>query len=331
MLQSQWSPDGIALVDIKPPPLADGWVRLRVAACGICGSDLHQYRRELRARTGGAPGHECVGTVLDGPKGLRDALYAVEPWTHCRSCDLCLAGLYHLCAKSLLIGGQLPGGLAEFIDAPAYGVHVVDASVPPLEASMAEPLAVCVRGVHLAELQMDSRALVLGGGSIGLLTGLLARDRATSVAITVRYPHQRVAAERLGLTAISEQDAEAWARDHEPDVVIETVGGHADTINQAIRYCRRGGRVVVLGIFSKPTPIEGMQLVTKEVHVTGSIIYGPGRRGSEFRAGVGLLPRYLGEIRALQTHQFPLSQVRDAFECADDKKSGAIKVTLLAE
>jgi threonine dehydrogenase-like Zn-dependent dehydrogenase len=215
------------------------------------------------------------------------------------------------------------------MDAPAAAIHPVDASVPPVAASIAEPFAVCVRAVRLAQLEAGSRVLILGGGSIGLLVGLVARDRSAEVAITVRHPHQREAARKLGLQPLGEAEVEVWAQDRGPDTVIETVGGSSETLNQAIRLCRPAGRIVVLGIFIGDRPINAFLLMVKELSVIGSNTYGTDRRGPEFRAAVDLIPRYREEIASLQTHRFALEEVDEAFRCAADKRSGAIKVTIV--
>ncbi len=329
MLQARWTEDGVEVVEVTPPELPPDWVRLRVAACGICGTDLHLWRRELAPPVGIAPGHEMTGTPLAGPRGLADGLYAVEPIHVCGVCDFCVSGRRQLCEKLAIIGVMRPGGLADFVDVPAYAVHRVHPSVSPLVASFAEPLAVCVRGISLANLSDDSRVLVIGAGAIGLVSGLLARDRAREVAITARYPQQREAARQLGLTPLAEGEVKAWLKDAQPDVVIETVGGHATTLLDATRWCRAGGRIVVLGIFSQRTELSAYNIATRELEIVGSNMYGAGRRGPQFRTAVELLPRYAAELSKLQTHQFGLGQIEEALRCAGDKTSGAIKVTVV--
>jgi threonine dehydrogenase-like Zn-dependent dehydrogenase len=238
-------------------------------------------------------------------------------------------GRRHLCPQGRLFGLNAPGGLAEFMDVPSTSLYPVDRALPPVVAAIAEPLAVCVRAVRLADPAPGSRALILGGGAIGLLAGLLARDRAAEVGVTARHPHQREAAAKLGLVPLGEGEAERWAEDREPDVVIETVGGEADTLDAAVRICRAGGRVVVLGVFAGLRPVDALLLMAKELTVMGSNTYGTNRRGTEFGAAVELISRYRREIETLQTHRFPLSALEEAFQCAADKRSGSLKVTIL--
>ena len=308
MLQANWTEPGVAMVEAKPRSLEKGWVRLRMAACGICGSDIHAYRGERQATPGNVPGHEIAGTLVAAGKGLADTLYAVEPIVYCGGCEPCRSGFRHLCRTHRFIGGGgAMGGLAELVDVPEGAVHAVDPSLSPALGATAEPVAVSLRGVSLAHLRPDSRALVLGSGSIGLMTGLFARDRSAEVGITARYPHQREAARKLGLEPLAEDALHDWARDRRPDVFFETVGGHADTLNEAIAVCRPGGRIVILGVFTEPPPIDALQLVIKEVQLVGSVLYGTGPARSEFAAATALLPRYAGELTSLLTHQFPLS------------------------
>jgi threonine dehydrogenase-like Zn-dependent dehydrogenase len=329
VLQARWTAPGVELVDVEPPLLPEGWVRLQVAASGICGSDLHVYRGGLPSDRGGVPGHEVAGCPIEGPQGLPSQLYAVEPRTWCGTCELCVQGRRHLCPEGRLFGLNAPGGLAEFMDVPMTSLHAVDRALSPVVAAIAEPLAVCVRAVRLARPAPGSRVLILGGGAIGLLAGLLARDRAAEVGITARHPHQREAAAKLGLVPLGEGEAERWAQDREPDVVIETVGGEADTLEAAVRLCRAGGRVVVLGLFAGLRPVNALLLMAKELTVVGSNTYGTDRRGTEFGAAVDLVPRYREEIASLQTHRFPLGALEEAFRCAADKRSGSLKVTIV--
>ena len=324
-----WSEDGLELVDGELGPLAPGWVRLRVEACGICGSDLHFWHGHLPRATGTSPGHEFVGTVVDGPAGLDDVRYAVSPNVNCGACTFCRSGRTNLCGRGGPgLGLGRDGGLAEFVDAPLANLAPVPDDVDAITASLTEPLAVTVRGVGLAGVRPDSSVLVLGAGTIGLCAALVARDRAAAVAVVARHPHQRGAAEQLGVTVLAEDDVSAWAKEHRPDVVIESVGGAAGTVSTAVDVIGRGGRVVVLGTFGGPMPVDLQRLMLKEVSLLGSFCYGTGDREPEFATAARLTGRWRSELRALTTHQFALDDVADAFATADDKSTGAIKVTL---
>lgn len=338
MLTARWNEQGIEVADVEPPPVPEGWARLRVTGCGICGSDLHIYRGMQSGTVAPAdyatPGHEIAGVVEHGTAGLTDAVYAIEPWVNCRLCATCLQGENMLCDEGELLGITTGGGLAEFVDVPPRLLHAVPEGVDAALASMAEPWAVSVRAIHKARLtELDERVLVLGGGNIGLLCGLAARDRAAAVAITCRYPHQADLARRFGLEPLDAgTDAvDAWCEENRPGAVIETVGGSADTMTEAVRCVRKGGRVVVVGVFDQPQPTDYREVVLKELELVGSFIYGTVGSGSEFGAAVGRMGTITEELAALQTHSFALADVVDAFRTADDKSSLAVKVTIGAD
>ena len=328
--RATWTDNGLELVEVDPPPLPEGWVRLKVEACGICGSDLHFWHGDIPRPIGTAPGHEFAGTVIDGPAGLPDVRYAVSPNVSCGRCEFCTTGRSNLCRRGGYgIGLGRDGGLSEIADAPAVNLAPIPDGVDPVVASLTEPLAVTVRGVGLAGVDPDTKVLVLGAGTIGLCAALVARDRAASVTMTARYPHQRAAAEQLGVTVLGEDEAVRWAKEEKPDVVVETVGGSANTVDDAIRSVRRGGRVVVLGSFNDAKPVDLRALMMKEIALLGSFCYGSGEREPEFTTAARLTGRWRDELRAVTTHQFPLDDIATAFDTANDKSTGAIKVTLV--
>ena len=330
MRRAVWTSSGLDVVDVEPGPLDPGWVRLRVEACGICGSDLHFWHGHLPRPLGTSPGHELVGTVVDGPAGLADVRYAVSPNVTCGECAFCRTGRTNLCGRGgpgLGLGRH--GGLADMVDAPVANLAPIPDGVDAVTASLTEPLAVTVRGVGLARVEPSDRVLVQGAGTIGLCAALVARDRAAEVAISARHPHQRAAAEALGVTVLDEDQALAWGKEHRPEVVVESVGGTADTLTGALRMVARGGRIVVLGTFGEPKALDLQRLMMKEVALLGSFCYGTADGEAEFTTAARHTGRWVTELGALTTHQFALDDVAAAFATADDKTTGAIKVTLL--
>ncbi len=319
-----WSEGGFELVDAPPQPLPEGWARMRVEACGICGSDLYAWREPSERPIGGVPGHEFAGTVLDGPAGLADRLYAASPHVVCGRCEFCVAG--SICREGLgFMGRDQPGGFAEKVDVPVENLYPVHGSVSPLVASLSEPLAVCVRALRLAAAEPGSRLLITGAGTLGLLSVLLARDRVSRIGVLARYPHQRALVEQLGATALGEDDWREWAQEHHPNVVIQTAGS-GDALNVAMKASRPGGRLVVVGLMGS-VPVD-MDLVTfMELSIIGSIIYGAGPM-ADFAVAVDLLPRWQPELALLQNHQFKLESIEEAFRCASDKSTGAVKVSV---
>jgi (R,R)-butanediol dehydrogenase/meso-butanediol dehydrogenase/diacetyl reductase len=202
--------------------------------------------------------------------------------------------------------------------------------------SLVEPLAVAVHGLRLAGLSVGDRVLVLGAGSIGLMAVTVAREMgAASVAISGRHEHQRKAALGLGAEAAVEDSQEALASlsgsawESPFDLVVEAVGGHADTMSQAVSLARFGGRVAVLGLFTQPTTLNAMSVMLKETQITGAITYGRAGTRSDFALALDIAARRASDLRGLVTHRFPLERTAEAFETANDKKTGSLKVSVL--
>ncbi len=324
--------------EIDAPAPAPGEAVVRVRACGICGSDLHWF--------GGAspppqvcPGHECVGEIAAvgaAVSALREGdRVAVEPLRPCGVCERCGRGAYHLCSRLEILGISRNGGLADFVAVPAERLYALPADLPMRSAALSEPLAVCVHAVRLAPVALGDRVLVLGAGTIGLLSIVAARAAgAAEVWATARHPHQAAAALALGASRVFAGEREAahelpaLAQERPVDVVIETVGGAADTLRAAVRCARPGGVVVVLGVFLVDPAFDALSLMMKEVRVVGSIVYNRSAGKADFAVAIELLAARQAALAPLVTHAFSLDAALAAFTTAADKSSGAIKVVV---
>jgi threonine dehydrogenase-like Zn-dependent dehydrogenase len=281
------------------------------------------------------PGHEIAGEVADvgaGVSGLAPGdRVAVEPAIICGHCPGCRVGDYQLCQAARILGTHADGGFAEYLAMPARALFKLPAGVDGPVAALTEPLAVGVHGVRIANVRLGDRVLVLGAGTIGLLAGLAAAEAgASEVLITARHPHQRAAAERLGLRPFSEgrDELSAYAFDNPIDVTLETVGGEAETLNQAIFSTRAGGTIAVLGVFTGQAHISALVLMLKEIRMVGSIMYGRYGTRADFDVALDILRRRRDAAATLITHRFPLSAIGDGYAAAADKKSASIKVTI---
>ena len=325
-------PSAVDLVDREitdPPP---GWVRLRVAGAGICGSDLHTYRRG--GLPGIPPGHEVGGVVDAVGEGVEletGAKVAVEPVAVCFRCYECLTGQTWHCQNRVFLGGDGAGGMAEAMLAPETSVYTLPERVPAEAGSLAEPVAVAVHAVSEAGIRLGTRTVILGAGTVGLTNLLVARRAgATEVYITARHPFQAEMARALGATDVfpDGDTARRELKGRPVDAVIETVGGSAPTITEGISLVRNRGTVVMLGAFGSDVSLPATPLLLKEVRLVGAVCYGrPGPR-TEFGLATDLLDELLEPLAPLVTHTFPLERAVEAFATADDKSSGSIKVRL---
>jgi threonine dehydrogenase-like Zn-dependent dehydrogenase len=335
MKAAVWNASGTLDVMERPvPEPRPGWVRLAVRSAGICGTDLHFYRGSFPSPAGLLPGHEVGGVVdLPGEGVAIDAgtPVAVEPLFGCGRCAHCLSGHYNRCTQRTLLGVSGRGGLAEYMTAPVASLYPLPEGLPPESASLVEPLAVCVRGARLGGASLGDRVLILGAGTIGLLSLVTARAAgAAELHIIARHDRQREAATALGADGVygSADEAAQALGDRAIDVVIETVGGKASTIAEAVRLVRPGGTVVMLGVFEGTTRLPGLDFSVKEVRLVGSNCYARAGATSDFAVAVGLLRDHLADVQPLVTHRFGLDQVNEAFATAADKTTGSIKVIL---
>lgn len=334
-------PRSFELKEIDVPALEPGGVLVRVSQCGVCGSDLHFFRGELPLPPGTCMGHEMSGEVAEVGPDVEDLRpgdrVCVEPLLVCGQCQQCRSGEYQLCRSRQLLGAPLQGGFARYVQVPAYCVYRLPDAVDLEAGSLIEPLAVAVHGLRLAGLSIGERVLVLGAGTIGLMATVAAREMgAASVVSSGRYGHQREAALALGAETAVEDSEEALmalsgsAGDSPFDLVVEAVGGHADTLSQALSLGRFGGRVALLGLFTRPTTFNAMSVMLKETRLVGAMTYGRAGTRSDFALALDIAARRATALKGLITHRFPLERAGEAFETAVDKKTGSIKVSVLS-
>jgi len=330
-------PRNFEVRDVEPPRPEAGEALIKVRSCGICGSDLHYFHGGFPPPPV-CPGHEISGEVVALGAHVERVrvgdLVAVEPLIVCRECAYCRTGDYQLCPQFRVLGMMRDGGFAEYVCAPAYALFPLPPGVDDEVGALTEPLAVAVHAVRLAGVRLGDRVMVLGAGTIGLLAVAAARAAgAAEVWITARHPQQQAAATSLGAArgftgAAGAAELAAAASEQPPDVVIETVGGSADTINDAVQLVRPGGTVAILGIFTGMPALNALSMVVKEVRLIGSLTYGRGGARADFDVALHLLAAQPEAFRRLITHRFPLAEITRGFECALDKHSGSLKVAI---
>lgn len=340
MRLARWDGNTLAIERVPRPEPAPGEARVRLTACGVCGTDLH-FRHAGLWPVGHTPGHEMLGHVVaHGEGATRPAIgtrVAVEPLRGCGDCTLCTSGRMNLCPRLALFGIHLPGGFAEEICVPGERLHPVPEPLTPALGALAEPMAVCIHGLRQGGIASGQRVLVLGAGTIGLLTIAAAKALgAAEVWITARHDHQVELARALGADRVlgeAEARPEQLAPDAENaaiDLVVETVGGSANTLEAGIAAVRPGGTIAVLGLFDQVS-LPPFPLLLKETHLVWSNCYAQGPPRADFADAIDLLAADAGRLSALTTHQRPLDEIETAFAVAGDKGTGAVKVTLLLD
>jgi L-iditol 2-dehydrogenase/galactitol-1-phosphate 5-dehydrogenase len=240
--------------DIPEAPVR-GWYRMRVAAAGICGSDIGRGFHNGAYHYPLVMGHEFSAVVMEAPPGGRIApgtLCAVYPLLPCGRCAACGKGWIQLCEHYDYFGSRRDGAFAEELWVPEANLLPVPDGVSAEEAALAEPAAVAHRGTHGFEIPEGARCLVVGGGPIGLLAAQWLRIRgAASVAVADIDPAKRAFAERLGFETgygadVSSSFGGAAVSKRQFDIVVEACG-LAATRAMAIERCASRGVVSFIG------------------------------------------------------------------------------------
>jgi threonine dehydrogenase-like Zn-dependent dehydrogenase len=300
---------GVRVVEVAAP---DGpGVRVRVRSAGICGSDLEMVRTGLAA---GTLGHEVAGVLDDGTE------VAVHPFVPCGECAPCRAGSPNLCrdTTATMLGVFVDGGMADEVVVAESCIVPLAAGIGVADASLVEPLAVSLHACHRAGVAAGMRVGIIGAGTIGLLTGAVARHLGADVAIVPRHDAQRDAAAALGLALESPRDC---------DIVFEAAGTSSG-FDAAVRACRRSGTIGLVSTTWEPIPISFLNAQMREVTIVPAFVYGEVHGLREFDTASALAAAHPEIAPALITHRFGLDDAGRAFEVATDRAHGAIKVVL---
>lgn len=332
----------IDLVRLETPRATPGTVVVKVAATGICGSDLHFYRARSEPQI--TPmGHETTGVLHELGESVANLFLGqrvvidMVAGTACGVCSYCRMGYAIHCT-----GERVPfgGGLAEFVRTKAAGIFPLPDAVDDALGTLVEPLAVGVHAVRRMRVEPGMVGVIVGAGTIGL-TALAAAISAGSekVYVVAKHPFQAEAALALGASGILPPDpsdmvaALAAANGGSgADYAIETVGGTGDTLDLAARLVRPLGMVGVLGAFRDDfRPLTLIPPHIKEItfHLPNCYSVIDGKH--DFQVAIELLAQksFGAKLARLITHQLSLDEVAAAFRIADDKSSRSIKVLVL--
>ncbi|MBT6139171.1 MAG: L-idonate 5-dehydrogenase [Rhodospirillaceae bacterium] len=322
--------------------LGSGEVRVRIAAGGICGSDLHYFRHY---RMGNypvlepfVPGHEISGRIAEvgpGVSGLSEGdPVAINPSRPCGACDFCLNGRELLCTDMKFLGSSrrtphVQGGFAETFVTEARQCVPVPGDLPLSVAAFAEPLSVALHAVNRAGPILGARVLVSGAGPIGCLVGMAARLSGAARVTIADVVDQTLERARLAglddVVNVSKGDGalvDASQSSGGFDVAFEASGAPTAVLS-AIRTLKPGGTLVQVGTFVDPmVPVPTDLIMTKELRLLGSF-----RFDREFDWAVDYLSSGRIDVTPLLSHSFDIGDATEAFQIAGDRTQ-AMKVQI---
>ncbi|WP_264023052.1 zinc-dependent alcohol dehydrogenase [Mycolicibacterium pyrenivorans] len=272
----------LSVIEMDEHPVGADEVRVDVAFCGLCGSDLLIFFGAPEPLAGHIMGHEFSGVVREAGSGVSGWTagdrVVVRPIKSCGACRECRGDDDAVCVTGIMGGPGLgcAGGLGDSVVVPAYMLHRVPDHLSLEHAALTEPLAVAVRGVRHAQVSSDDAVVITGAGPIGALTleVLKAYGHERVLVVEPNAGRRAMAARRGALTA-EPAGAAAAVAEHFPDGVaaIFDCTGRAECLQQNVDVAGYGARIVVLGIASTPAEVQPMAIALKEVVIVGSTGY----------------------------------------------------------
>ncbi len=262
--------------DEPAPEPGPGEVVVAIDAVGICGSDMHAYLgHDPRRLPPLILGHEAVGRVMEG--SAAGPAVVINPLITCGHCDECQGGRANLCEKREIIGMYRPGALAERVAVPARNLIEIPEDMDPAHAALTEPAATALHAVNLAAKVAhrpvsESRALVIGGGSVGLFSAMALRDQgALEIHLAETNPLRRRTVESTGACRVVDPVSEP-ARESSFEIVVDAVGGKLSR-EAAIGAVRPGGVVIHIGLLDNDGGVDVRRMTLQEISLIGTYTY----------------------------------------------------------
>jgi len=307
--------------EAEPAAPSAGMVQIKVAYAGICGTDLHILHGHMdqRVTTPAIIGHEMSGTIAAVGEAVQgwnvgDAV-TVMPLAWDGTCPACLAGNEHICQNLDFIGIDSPGALQEYWNVPAEVLVALPATLRLDHAALVEPVAVSVHDVRRSGLVPGEKAVVIGGGPIGVLIATTAREFGGEVVVIELDAARRQAIAELGFEVLDPRavDQVAWVTEWTggagADVVFE-VSGAAAAVLGATDLARVRGRLVIVAIHPDPRPVNLQRVFWRELTIIGARVY----QRADYETAVELLTRGVIPADLMITRIEPITRTAAAFE-----------------
>ncbi len=332
--------EDLRVVDVPDPACAADEVLIRVAACGICGSDVHGYDGGSGRRIPPVVmGHEAAGTIERVGAAVTEYRpgdrVTFDSTVYCGQCSFCMRREVNLCDNRQVLGvscGEYRrnGAFAELVAVPERILYRLPESFPMQEAAMLEAVSVALHGVVVSQLKGGETALVIGAGMIGLLTAQAAREAGCSSVLIADIDAARLqmaadvgipdTLQLSGADLIAEVLRRTGGRG--VDVVLEAVG-RVETVAAAIDCVRRGGTVTLIGNIQPEVVLPLQKVVTRQIRLQGSCA-----SAGEYTEAIRLLASGAITVKPLISAISSLDQAADWFKRLHAREAGLLKVVV---
>ena len=328
-------PNDFSLKEIEDPVPTPEDVEIKVRMTGICGTDIHLVRgKNPFANYPLIPGHEFIGEILSAPakshlnKGDRVTVFPAES---CGKCEACKTGRLPHCPEFKFIGVRLPGGcFAERVVAHHKRVFSIPEKMEDEIGAMVEPTTVAVHSNRRADLRKGMNALVIGGGTIGLLIAQVARVYgASQVIVSEPLEERRALAKEMGIELIcnpQEEDLVAFVKGTMgmADVVFDVVGTEK-TLLEAEELLRPNGHLMLIALpHTENLGVPYRNIFAKELKVIGSRTYFM----DDFPEAIQLLDTQQVNVRPMISKILPLDRFAEGVELLEKEPRKYIKILI---
>ena len=306
--------------NIPAAPPAKGEVQVRIGYCGICGTDLHVFHGDMDARVKPPSiiGHECSGVVTalgEGVQGFRIGdRVAVRPLWPDDTCPACLDGLSHICYNLKFMGVDTPGAFQEYWNVPDFTVHYLPKGLSMKLGAVVEPLAVACHDVRRSGVKAGDTAVIIGGGPIGMLVAMVAKEKGVNVVISEISQPRVEFAKSMGIEAVNSGEVDLVACIEEKtggkgaDVVFE-VSGSTPGAEMMTKLVKARGTIVVVAIFAHKPPVDLHRFFWRELTMLGARVY----ERQDFDEALDIAAKGTMPLDRIVTKVAPLDEIESAF------------------
>jgi len=329
----------LQIAELPVPGVGPDDVLVRVAACGICGSDVHGYDGSSGRRVPPlVMGHEAAGVVERVGAAVRSFApgdrITFDSTVYCGECANCRRGNVNLCDRRQVLGVSCgdyrrAGAFAEFVAVPERICYRLPERLEFAEAAMLEAVAVAIHGVNLAQVPPEGTALVIGAGTIGILIVEALRAAGCARVLVTDVDQKRLAlAKRLGAAETLPSDATLRERTLQltggegVDVALEAVG-RDETVAAAIDAVRKGGTVVLVGNITPLVTLPLQKVVTRQIRLQGSCA-----SAGEYPQAIEWMASGAIDVKPLITAVAPMEEGPRWFERLYAREPDLLKVVL---
>lgn len=321
-------PHTVSLGEKEIPELKEGWVLIKSAYAGICGSDLNIYSgSHPRAKAPLILGHEFSGTMVKGHPVIKEGTpVTVNPLLMCGNCTPCKNGNGHVCENLKLIGIDCDGGMSDYVAVPFENVIELPERLPLALGALVEPVAVAVHAVRQGRYIPGDNAVVFGAGTIGFCVGLVLKSYgATNVTIIETNALRLKKATELGFSTINplEEDVKTKVLESTSERGADFVfdcAGHPSVLPHVTDVAKVRGTIVMVAAYKKPSEVDLLQGMFKELSLNFIRVY----TEKDFSLAVELLLANK-VFEKIITHVLPAEKAKQGFGLLTEK-SDAVKV-----